>query len=117
MAKRAAAHLNLHLSAPGRAVYSIVEDGRVVDRTSHLVLSDVTLTVAPAGRARVLREGQRNVHAFVRGVRASSAPEGSWVPVTYRPAEAATFTRRDTGEPVLSARYARLTPTGVFVLL
>lgn len=42
-------------------------DGRVIGRADAVIVTDATFVVQPAGRAKVLREGQKNVHAFVRG--------------------------------------------------
>ena len=41
--------------------------GRVIDRRPRVWLKDCEMVVQPAGRARVRREGKKNVHAFVRG--------------------------------------------------
>jgi hypothetical protein len=41
--------------------------GRVIAREAGTLVKDVTFVVSQAGRARVLREGQKNVHAVVRG--------------------------------------------------
>jgi hypothetical protein len=82
--------------------------GLVVRHAASVALRDVTLRVSEAGRQRVLREQSKNVHAGVVGSESDYPREGvEWVPVTYNPYQHATFVRRDTGEPVLSARYAR----------
>jgi len=41
--------------------------GRVILHTDEVWLKDVEFRVQPAGRARVLREGKKNVHAGVVG--------------------------------------------------
>lgn len=39
----------------------------VIDHVEYAVLENCKMTVQPAGRARVLKEGQKNVHAWVEG--------------------------------------------------
>ena len=62
------------------------------------------------GRERVIKEGRKNVHAFVVGYRPSvfTAEEWdvyyiqgkTWRDVTYNPYKNTTFVYKDTGEPV-----------------
>lgn len=47
--------------------YSLMQDGRVVDRRPWVLLTGCRFRVRKAGRERVLREGHKNVHAFVVG--------------------------------------------------
>ena len=70
--------------------------------------------VQPAGRAKVLATGQKNVHAFVR--RAWLAPYDdlvAWqrltetvnlVPVSYNPFRGDSFYRKDTGQSVTEVK-------------
>lgn len=56
---------NLH-----KDCFSVRKNGRVVKYISNeeeLYMQNVKFAVQPAGRAKVLREGKKNVHAFVRG--------------------------------------------------
>ena len=53
---------NLH-----KNIWSVRNKGRVIAHMGTVGLSDVTFRVQPAGRARVLREGKKNVHAFACG--------------------------------------------------
>ena len=55
-------YYNLH-----KNVFSVRHKGRVIQHTSMAVIKDAEYVVRPAGRAKVLREGKKNVHAFVRG--------------------------------------------------
>ena len=41
--------------------------GRVINHSKYLRLKDVTWVVQPGGRARVLEQQRKNVHAFARG--------------------------------------------------
>lgn len=106
MAKRTEAwvYFNLH-----RATWSVMERGRVVDHAPTLYLRDATFRVRPGGRARVLREGRKNVHAFVIGTRcpvdirddAAALADAGWVRVSYNPFAAGAFVRKDTGAAVV----------------
>jgi len=57
---------NLHKNC-----FSVRQNGRVVeyinDENDIAELHNVTFAVQPAGRAKVLKEKKKNVHAFVRG--------------------------------------------------
>ena len=44
-----------------------LKTGKVIDHTAQIYIKDAELVVHPAGRARVLKTRQKNVHAFVRG--------------------------------------------------
>jgi len=74
--------------------------GLVCLYTDLILLEDVAFVVQPAGRARVLREKRKNVHAFVRGMLVSTGAnvpveieEVGWDFVTYNPYLAPTFCR------------------------
>lgn len=58
---------NLHIR--DRVAYSIrsAKTKRVIDRKSVVYLCDVTFKVSKAGRAKVLKEKRKNVHAFICG--------------------------------------------------
>jgi hypothetical protein len=108
------AYRNLHRKG---VVWSIrdLSLGRVVDRTPVAYFKDVELRVSEAGRQRVLRDKQKNVHAGVKGTRITELPEGLvWFPVSYNPYKAATFIDA-AGAPVLRSSYAKLTELGLFV--
>lgn len=55
---------NLH-----KDVFSVRVKGRVVQHIRSAFVRNVTFAVQPAGRAKVLLEQRKNVHAFVRGDR------------------------------------------------
>ncbi len=72
------------------------------------------MVVRPSGRAKVLKTGLKNVHAFVRGEYPELSDRvaewlefGRGLPeatrVTYNPHHAGFFTRKDTGARVDSA--------------
>lgn len=90
-------YFNLH-----RRVWSLKcrRTGRVVAHARTVKsYGPVKFVVRPAGRARAIREGQKNVHAFVRcdGVfidRDNATPPQSledWARVSYVPSYAPTF--------------------------
>ena len=73
--------------------------GRVIDHQERVVIRNARFVVQPAGRAKVLREQRKNVHAFVRGTYAGT----HWRPcgpfwalftgkVSYNPYKAGHFT-------------------------
>jgi hypothetical protein len=56
-----------NLTVKSGKVYSIQQDGLVVGHATALALYDVKFTVSKSSRERVLRERQRNVHAYAIG--------------------------------------------------
>jgi hypothetical protein len=104
-----------NLNKPG-VVWSVrnTKTGRVAKHAERVLLEDVDLAVGPGGRARVLREKRKNVHAGARGQVASTKarkPRGC-VPITYNPYKNKTFVRRDNGKPVKHADKVFLGPKG-----
>ena len=92
-------YFNLH-----KKCLSIRHKGLVIAHAAAAELTDVKFAVSQAGRARVLREKRKNVHAYVRGTLASLAsyiPLGESVPydnevvstVTYNPYKYDSFVR------------------------
>jgi hypothetical protein len=49
------------------AWYSVLQRGRVVGHTRQISIAEPTMLVREAGRRRAIREGRKNVHAFVVG--------------------------------------------------
>ena len=79
--KRVYVYFNLH-----RKCFSVRQGTRVVAHTNQLCLKDVKYLVQPAGRAKVLKEKKKNVHAGLSGYYVERVP----VPavsfdVTYNP--------------------------------
>lgn len=106
---RVAVYFNLH-----RRLFSVKalegpNKGRVIDHRDFVSLTDVTFRVREGGRQRVLREGRKNVHAFVIGTLATgevAARKGEWCAVTYNPYRFDSFVDADpygTHQPVRSA--------------
>lgn len=86
-----------------RRCWSVRERGRVVAHLHSLTLACAVLIVRPGSRARVLRTGHREVHAWVRGtiVPHAGVPAGAGR-IHYRPFLAGHFTD-ECGRPVVAA--------------
>jgi len=71
--------------------------GIVIAHVRQATLKDVSYVVQPAGRARVLREGKKNVHAFARGEIIDRIPLFNYRGnvAKYNPYKAATFVDKD----------------------
>jgi hypothetical protein len=105
---RVRVYRNLH-----NGLYSVQHKGLVIAHVAELTLLNVTFTVQPAGRAKVVATRRKLVHAFVNG---TVAPQVEELPnrVTYNPYQAAHF-RRMSGEPIHAAALATVTANAVFV--
>ena len=102
---------NLH-----KKCWSVRQDGLVKFHCEKVCLKGCKFAVQPAGRARVLRENRKNVHAFVRGyLWNEKLPTDNqdienhhiWDNVSYNPYKAATFVD-DTNNPVYEAAFVDL---------
>jgi hypothetical protein len=97
---------NLH-----NGLFSVLLRGKVVAHLPAVTLADATFVVQPGGRARVLRESKKYVHAFVCG--RVVAPVELTHRVGYNPHAGASFRAQD-GTPVTAAALATLSGTGVY---
>jgi hypothetical protein len=97
---RAFVYWNIH-----RRCYSVRVRGRVVAHVPSLTVSGAVFVVQPGGRARVLREGVKNVHAGIRGLVTCGepAPSAAGRRVSYDPRRFASFFFVDTLEPIHAA--------------
>ena len=93
-----------------------VETGRVINHSRYLRLEDVTWVVQPAGRARVLKQQRKNVHAFARGTLVQSTSTWSsftsWDgvrSVTYNPYKHTSFVYCDDESPIKQSICAVMT--------
>jgi hypothetical protein len=104
---RVEVYYNLH-----KKTFSVRHKGKVIEHTDRIVLQDVTFAVQPAGRAKVVREGKKNVHAFVRGTIGERPIDWNtiddWADVTYNPYYYSSFVDDETKEPVHSAKVVKL---------
>lgn len=109
-------YYNLH-----RHCFSIADRrGRVCAHADVVALRDATFHVSQAGRQRVLRERQKNVHAKVRGHLVDPGECGmDALPcaraVRYNPYLYATFVFADTGEAALTAPFVVLAHRAIWV--
>ena len=98
---------NLH-----KNVFSVRVKGRVIQHIRAATINDVTFAVQPAGRAKVLLEKRKNVHAFVRGdwmqhfddINVSIIEDlDGYERVMYSPYLAGTFVSCSTGDAIYEA--------------
>ena len=102
---------NLH-----RNCWSVRFNGRVINHTDSVDLKNAKLVVQPAGRARVLRENRKNVHAYIQGTvtllsndRYNNIPKQK---IAYNPYKYDSFVLVATEEPIAYANNIRLTDNG-----
>jgi len=98
---------NLH-----KNVFSVRVKGRVIQHVKAASIRNVTFAVQPAGRAKVLLEKRKNVHAFVRGdwmqhfddINVSIIEDlDGYERVMYSPYLAGTFVSCSTGDAIYEA--------------
>ena len=99
---------------------SIRSQGIVLGHAQTVRLERVNFVVQPGGRARVLREKQKNVHAFARGVLVEASVEVSegldqYPRVSYNPYRAGHFSRSD-GSAIWQAEAVLVTVSGVYLI-
>lgn len=90
---------NLH-----RKCISVRHKGRVIAHPPRIVLDDVKFVVSQAGRARVLKEKRKNVHAFVRGTISPFADLFEGEAVTYNPYKYNSFVKVNGEVPIFTAK-------------
>ena len=71
-------HLNLN-----RNCWSVLMRGKLQGYRQNMSLRDVEFRVRPGGHARAVKEGKRNVHAFVVGTPSRGVPAKRPVLVRY----------------------------------
>jgi len=103
--RRVYVYFNLH-----KKVWSVRQDGRIVEHTKHIMLKDARFLVGQAGREKVLKEKRKNVHAGVSGYIVERVPN---VPdfcttVTYNPYKNKTFINFSNDKPMIWAPHAVL---------
>ena len=97
---------NLH-----KDCWSVRQNKLVRFHTDYICLQDVTFVVSKAGQLRVLKNGQKNVHAFVKGLLCN--PREQWAnrvsdhydEVTYNPYKYDSFVFADTKKPIFHAKF------------
>lgn len=99
--QRIAVYYNLH-----KHCYSIKDKrtGLVIAHADSVTMTGVTFKVSQAGRARVLREKRKNVHATIEGTYTSQAPNMDELsPAYYNPYTCTSFIDRGTGNALACA--------------
>lgn len=98
-------------------VYSLKsrKTGLVVDRLTNFAIENCEFKVSQAGRARVLANKRKNVHAGIVGTRTTKRlSKSGLVQVYYNPYKTDSFINIKTGKPVLKAKYVVFSEDGVF---
>jgi hypothetical protein len=90
---------NLHKNVYSVRARTGEHAGRVIAHVDRFNLQNADLVVHQAGRAKVLAEKRKNVHAFARGSWIN-AIHGYVEPITYNPYEFDSFVVKATGTPV-----------------
>ena len=101
--KKVMVHYNLN-----KHTFSITYRNKLITHADHIKLNDVEFRVRPGGRARVLEDKRKNVHAFVIGTLleyckypCESLPnETNNNIVTYDPYKYSSYVMKDTKEPI-----------------
>ena len=107
---RVEVYFNLH-----KKTFSVrsAKSGKVLLHTDEVHIENPEFVVRQSGRNRVLSEGRKNVHAFVRGdaafFRYTNRPMLDTL--TYNPYKYASFVDKKTEEPVYKASRAWLSVT------
>ena len=93
-----AIYKNLH-----NGLFSVKQRGLVVAHVASVTLTSVTLKVSEAGRQRVLRDKQKNVHAYVVGmIKDINKPcDNVGARLSYNPYKAGYFTWCDNGSKAI----------------
>lgn len=91
-------YYNLH-----KKCLSVRHKGKVICHTPAITLRNAKFVVREGGRQRVLQEGKKNVHAFVKGELVSYDSSEHARSATYNPFKFDSFVDRETSEPVYNA--------------
>jgi len=92
--------------------------GLVIGHSDTVLLSGASGKVSLAGRLRVLKERQRNVHAGITGTLVHRGIEGYFpgLEVTYNPYKYETFVHKDTETCYGESQFAYMAHKKVYVL-
>lgn len=118
-------HLHLpRLRSGGPDVISVKTPGRPIEYACWIGLKDAEFRVFEPGRQRCIREGVRNVHAWVVGQETgrqdgfhphfSDPPSRLWRTAVYDPFKGGTFVDAEFLTPVLSASHVILSGKNVW---
>lgn len=104
------AYRNLHNGLWSLMAVDGKDANRVIAHADEVSIIGPVFVVGEAGRQRVIREGKKNVHAFVRGFLAASDHQAD-VRVTYNPFKRGAFVT-EAGDVVREAAFAHLDSNG-----
>lgn len=93
--------------------WSIMQNGLVINSKTTLCLKDVKFVVRPAGRARVLKEKRKNVHAFAVGFISKSSKKKFKNRISYNP-YTAPFFKNATGAKISFSDEIQFKETGMY---
>ena len=104
-----------------RGCYNIMQNGRLLASAKQVRLSGVEFLVRESGRARMLQQGRRNIHAYAIGrlvdyTHPSDTHDLDRITgrsIFYDPYRFASFVDGDTEAPVTSAETAHFDEHGV----
>ena len=88
-------------------LFSVRQNGLVVAHKRFILLEDAVFKVSQAGRARVLREKRKNVHAMVKGIVSKQFVDKYDGLAYYNPYKTETFVDAK-GNPLLGAKFVGL---------
>jgi hypothetical protein len=132
---RVQVYRNLHKNGKDGSVYSIRDKSTrlVIDHRGWIILDNAKFHVSAKGRARVLREKAKNVHAWVEGdlcefsTAASARRRAKFLKflakergnfefksVTYNPYKYDCFVFKETEDGISSAPTVIISPLGVY---
>jgi hypothetical protein len=89
---------------------------RVIAHVDDITLIDATFPVSKAGRERVLRDKQKNVHAFVQGKISYGTKLDDGRRICYNPYKMDHFFYCDSGHEITQASIVRINLESVRVL-
>ena len=89
---------------------------RVIAHVDDITLRDVTFPVSKAGRERVLRERQKNVHAFIEGVVDREKMVYGNTAICYNPYKRDHFFYCSNGREIKRANYVLIDLQGVLAM-
>lgn len=102
--RRVRVYRNLHAKAWSILAMEGPLAGRVVAHADEVTIDVARFVIHAAGRARVLREKRKNVHAYVDGfMRGTPTDTLGLVRLTYNPFLSGNFRRADLGEALHGA--------------
>ena len=101
---RVEVYYNLH-----KNLFSVRHKGKVIAHTYDVNIMNPTYVVRPSGRAKVLAEGRKNVHAFIRGELCEEIfGLENGTAITYNPYKYSQFVNKSTEEPKHQSKVAIL---------